>query len=74
MGVHLVVAPVGRLVGAVVEEVVLRQGVLDLVLRFSGGYVLEIIPTSGGYEAWDMRCGSRQFIAIGGGELAIIGN
>ena len=63
-----------RLAGAVVEGVELRQGVLDLVLRFSSGHLLEIIPTSSGYEAWDVRCGSRQFIAIGGGELAIIDN
>ena len=61
-----------RLVGSAVEEVDLRQGLLDLVLRFSSGHLLEIIPTSSGYEAWNVRCGSRQFIAVGGGELAII--
>jgi hypothetical protein len=64
----------GRLAGAVVEGAELRQGVLDLVLRFSSGHLLEIIPTSSGYEAWDVRCGSRRFIAVGGGELAIIDN
>ena len=60
-----------RLAGAAVEEVDLRQGLLDLVLRFSSGHLLEIIPTSSGYEAWNVMFGSRQFIAVGGGELGV---
>jgi hypothetical protein len=61
-----------RLTSAIVEEVGLRQGLLDLVLRFGNGHLLEIIPTSSGYEAWDVRCGSRRFVAIGGGGLTIV--
>ena len=63
-----------RLSGAVVEAVELRQGLLDLELRFSTGHLLQIIPDSSGYEAWNVCSGNRQFIAIGGGELAISGS
>jgi hypothetical protein len=59
------------LVGASVESVELRQGVLDLELRFSTGHVFQVIPTSAGYEAWDLSDGNKQYIAVGGGELAI---
>ena len=62
------------LVGAMVEEVGLRRGLLDLDLRFSTGHVLQIIPDSSGYEAWNVLSGNRQFIAVGGGELAIFGS
>ena len=61
-----------RLTGACVEGVELRQGLLDLELRFSTGHSLQVIPTSSGYEAWNVSCGGRQFIAVGGGELASI--
>jgi hypothetical protein len=63
----------GRLAGAAVEAVELRQGLLDLELRFSTGHSLQIIPDSSGYEAWNVCNGNRQFIAVGGGELAIFG-
>jgi hypothetical protein len=62
-----------RLAGAAVEKVELRQGTLDLELQFSTGHALQIIPNSGGYEAWDLSGGKRQFIAVGGGELVIFG-
>jgi hypothetical protein len=62
-----------RLAGAAVEAVELRQGLLDLELRFSTGHLLQIIPDSSGYEAWNVCCGNRQFIAVGGGELATFG-
>jgi hypothetical protein len=61
----------GRLAGAAVEAVELRPGLLDLDLRFSTGHTLQIIPNSSGYEAWTASSGDRQFIAVGGGELAI---
>jgi len=61
----------GRLVGAAVEAVELRKGLLDLELRFSTGHLLQVIPDSSGYEAWQVSSGNRQFIAVGGGELAI---
>jgi hypothetical protein len=59
------------LVGAVVEAVQLREGVLDVLIRFSTGQTLKVIPISSGYEAWIASKGSRQVIAVGGGELAI---
>src|SRR5258708_29973868 len=40
----------GRLAGAAVETVELRQGLLDLELRFNTGHSLQIIPDSSGYE------------------------
>jgi hypothetical protein len=63
-----------RLVGAAVEAVELREGLLDLELRFSTGHLLQLIPDSSGYEAWQASSGDRQFIAVGGGELAIFGD
>jgi hypothetical protein len=63
----------GRLAGAVVEAVELRLGLLDLELRFSTGHLLQIIPDSSGYEAWNVCSGNRQFIAVGGGDLAVFG-
>src|SRR5262245_2113706 len=62
-----------RLAGAAVEAVELREGLLDLEFRFSTGHALQIIPDSSGYEAWNLFSGNRQFIAVGGGELAIFG-
>ncbi len=61
------------LAGATVEAVDLRRGTLDLDLRFTTGHVLQIIPDSLGYEAWILYDGSRQVIAVGGGELAVFG-
>jgi hypothetical protein len=62
-----------RLAGATVLAVELRQGLLDLEFRFSTGHALQIIPDSSGYEAWNLSSVNRQFIAVGGGELAIFG-
>jgi len=63
----------GLLAGAAVEAVELREGVLDLDLRFSTGHSLQVIPDSSGYEAWQASDGDRQFIAVGGGGLTIFG-
>jgi Family of unknown function (DUF6188) len=62
-----------RLAQARVEAVELRHGILDLELQFSTGHILHVIPDSSGYEAWTLCSGSRQYIAIGGGELTIFG-
>ena len=62
-----------RLTGATVEAIELRSGLLDLELRFSTGHSLQILPDSSGYEAWNVCCGNRQFIAVGGGDLAVFG-
>ena len=67
-------AELNRRVGnAAVETVVLREHTLDLELRFDTGHVLQIIPDSSGYEAWIASDHDKQFIAVGGGELAILG-
>jgi hypothetical protein len=60
-----------RLAKASVAAVELREGTLDLELRFESGHNFQIIPGSSGYEAWDLSNGSSRFIARGGGELAI---
>jgi len=62
-----------RIVGSTITEVDLRQGLLDLELRFSTGHALQFIPNSSGYEAWNASTGNTQFIAVGGGELAVFG-
>ena len=62
-----------HLANASVETVELRSGTLDLELRFNSGYVFQIIPDSSGYEAWNLSRGNSQFIAVGGGELTIVG-
>jgi uncharacterized protein DUF6188 len=59
-----------RLATASVAAIEIREGTLDLELRFDGGHILQVIPDSSGYEAWDLSNGSSQFIAVGGGELA----
>jgi hypothetical protein len=61
-----------RIAEAAVEAVDVRQGLLDLTVRFSTGYSLQIVPNSSGYEAWNASNGNKQFIAVGGGELALI--
>lgn len=63
-----------RIAKAVVVAVELRDGTLDLRIEFSTGHVLELIPDSSGYEAWDLSRENLRFIAFGGGELAIFGD
>jgi hypothetical protein len=60
-----------RLASAIVQGVELRQGILDLELHFNTGGILQILPTSAGYEAWELSLKDRLVIALGGGELAI---
>lgn len=62
-----------RVANAAVEGVVLLANTLDLELRFDTGHVLQFIPDSAGYEAWIANDREQQFIAVGGGELAIFG-
>jgi hypothetical protein len=61
-----------RLTNTVVSDVELRDGTLDLRITFDDRHVLEIIPDSSGYEAWSTHRGNIQFIAVGGGDLAIV--
>lgn len=63
-----------RIADAVVLAVELRDGTLDLRIEFSSGHRLEVIPSSSGYEAWDLSRENQRFIAVGGGELAIFGD
>lgn len=63
-----------RLARATVVGVDLREGLLDLELRFSTGHALQIVPDSSGYEAWKVSSVNAQFIAVGGGELVIFGS
>jgi len=63
-----------RLENATIVLVELREGTLDLRLTFDTGHTLEIIPDSSGYESWNFFGLGQQFIAVGGGDLAIILN
>jgi hypothetical protein len=56
---------------ATVGAVELRHGTLNLEIQFSSGHVFQVIPDSAGYEAWILSDGDRQFVAVGGGDLAI---
>ena len=60
-----------RLANATVESAMVYEGTLDLELRFASGHILQVLPTSSGYEAWQVDCGRKRFTAIGGGELAV---
>jgi len=60
-----------RLENAVIVTVTIREGTLDLQLTFDTGRTLEIIPDSSGYEAWNFLGSDQQYIAVGGGDLAI---
>jgi hypothetical protein len=63
-----------RLAGAPVTSVALREGTLDLEIQFDTGHRLQLIPDSAGYEAWAVYEPSREFIAVGGGELTSLGH
>ena len=53
-----------------VTAVQLREFTADLVIDFTDDLRLEVIPTSSGYEAWQLRDPSgTSFIAVGGGEV-----
>lgn len=55
-----------------VISVELHDGTLDLRITFDTGEIIEVIPDSSGYEAWNMTDNHQRFIAVGGGELAIL--
>jgi hypothetical protein len=60
-----------RLKDASVESIELREGTLDLRILFDTGHIIELLPDSAGYEAWDLSRESQQFIAVGGGAITI---
>ena len=43
-----------QIVGAVVEAVKVRAGTIDITLDLGSDRILEVIPTSAGYEAWQV--------------------
>lgn len=55
-----------------VLSVDLHDGTLDLRITFDTGHIVEVIPDSSGYEAWNIDDDHQQFVAVGGGELAIL--
>ena len=60
-----------RLLSRVIESAKVRSDTGDLVLEFAGGLVLELLQTSGGYEAWHLISpDGKSVVATGGGELA----
>ena len=59
------------LFGSTVSLFSLREPTLDLLLTFSNGYTLEVLPTSSRYEAWQIVSSQNQHvIAQGGGEIS----
>jgi hypothetical protein len=44
-----------EIVGATVEDVKVRPGTIDITVGFGAGKTLEVIPTSAGYEAWQVN-------------------
>jgi hypothetical protein len=63
-----------QLANARIVAIDLNDGTLDLAIRVDGDRTLEILPDSSGYEAWIAYNGQSQFIAIGGGDLAVVAN
>jgi hypothetical protein len=59
------------LAGANVLSVTLADTTLDLEIRFGTGHVLQVIPDSSGYEAWNARKPGWQCVAQGGGNLCV---
>lgn len=60
-----------RLTDAFVTAVELKSGTLDLRIAFNTGHVLELLPESSGYEAWNATCSGMLIVAAGGGELVV---
>lgn len=60
-----------RIAGQFVKHAELRAGILDLDLHLDGGGILQVIPDSSGYEAWNVQSPLGQYIAAGGGELTL---
>jgi hypothetical protein len=44
-----------QVIGATVEDVKVRPGTIDITLTFGSGRTLEVIPTSAGYQAWQVN-------------------
>jgi hypothetical protein len=58
------------IVGHRIAAVQLREATADILIEFSGGLRLEIIPTSSGYESWQLRDPfGASYFAQGGGQI-----
>lgn len=55
------------------ERADLRESTGDLTLRFSGGYALEFVTSSVGYEAWRADYPGGSIVATGCGPLSVHG-
>lgn len=71
--VDMVAETTQRLTLASVTKVDLREGLLDLDIHFNTGHILQVIPDSSGYEAWQLSSGPKNYLAVGGGELSVWG-
>jgi len=60
-----------RITGIRVSSVSIRDGTLDLTVKFESGHVLELVPSSAGYEAWQIGGNGSLVIAVGGGRLDV---
>jgi len=59
-----------ELLAGPIKNVRLREATADLTIEFDGDRSLEIIPTSRGYESWQMSTPSgRSYVAVGGGRI-----
>jgi hypothetical protein len=63
----------GILGSSKVASVLLRNGTSDVTINFENGASLELFNHSCGYEGWSCSFGNLRVIALGGGELAIMG-
>jgi hypothetical protein len=52
-----------HVIGASVTDVKVRTGTLDVSLEFGTGTILEVIPNSAGYEAWQLN--GRDILIVG---------
>jgi hypothetical protein len=58
--------------GKRVKNVSLAPNTADLQLAFEGGFSLQIINHSSGWEGWNVSCDSgMQVVALGGGDVSI---
>jgi hypothetical protein len=59
-----------KIVDRMILKVELRNETLDLRIHFENGLILEVLPNSWGYEAWNLqkRLG-QEWIALGGVNL-----
>jgi hypothetical protein len=56
--------------GEPITHAVLREGTLDIFVELANGRRLEILPTSVGYESWELIDSSKRVtVAQGGGNL-----